>query len=39
MCSICNAKKNGITKVRPTLDMCDEHYMEWVHEKLLGEDF
>jgi hypothetical protein len=41
MCNICYAEKNNIsmTKVGPTLDMCDEHYMEWVQEKLLGEEY
>ena len=41
MCSICYAEKNnlGMISKGPTLDMCDEHYREWVSEKLLGEDF
>ena len=41
MCNICYAIKNKISMIetRPTLGVCDEHYKEWVAEKLLGEDF
>ena len=41
MCNICYAIKNKISIIdaRPTLGMCDEHYLEWVQEKLLGEEY
>ena len=41
MCNICYAEKNNISmiKARPTLGMCDKHYMEWVEEKVYNDGY
>jgi hypothetical protein len=39
MCNICYAQENNIPMIatRPTLGMCDEHYREWVQEKIYND--
>lgn len=38
MCSVCYAQRIGLNSVKvKSNELCDNHYRDWVDEKMMGE--